>query len=105
MRKRNWVLLGPLILMAGGLVAGLSWPSYSKLTRANMEKVQQGMTRAEVEAILGAPPGDYAAEGTLYSPCDRLWLYEALWTCDDGWLGVMFDDSGRVAVCETGGVF
>ncbi len=35
-------------------------PARSRITEANCDKIQEGMTQREVEAILGGPPGDYA---------------------------------------------
>jgi hypothetical protein len=44
-------------VVASGTVA--LWPRQDQVTRANYNRIQIGMARAEVEAILG-PPGDYA---------------------------------------------
>jgi hypothetical protein len=41
-----------MVLLAAGW---LLWPR-TAITRENVAKIQQGMTRAEVEAILGGPP-------------------------------------------------
>jgi hypothetical protein len=37
----------------------LMLPYRSPVTRAAHERIEEGMTQAEVEAILGGPPGDY----------------------------------------------
>ncbi len=59
MRRRK-LLLGTLLGLA--LLAGCAlfvlWPRPSRVTRENFLRIQLGMSRAEVEAILGAP-GDY----------------------------------------------
>jgi hypothetical protein len=54
----------PVLVMAGltvVLTAGVAllWPTQpSRLTIANLRGIREGMTQAEVEAILG-PPADY----------------------------------------------
>jgi hypothetical protein len=57
---RRWTLLvalaGLAVVVAAGVV--VLWPRADRVTRANYERIQIGMTRADVEAILG-PPGDY----------------------------------------------
>jgi hypothetical protein len=50
------VLAGLAVVVAAGLIA--LWPRTSPATRENYDRIREGMTRAEVEAILG-PPGDY----------------------------------------------
>ena len=56
-RKLLVVLAGLAVLVAAGAV--VLWPEPpSRITRENFDRVREGMTQAEVEAILG-PPGDY----------------------------------------------
>jgi hypothetical protein len=66
MRRRTLlvVLAGLAVVVAAGMVA--LWPKPSSLIRVteeNLSRVRPGMTRAEVEAILG-PPGDYRTHPT-----------------------------------------
>src|SRR4051812_12875345 len=57
-RSRRLLLFSvPAALVAGLLAAWLLWPR-TAITRENAERVQVGMTRAEVEAILGGPARD-----------------------------------------------
>jgi hypothetical protein len=47
-----------LILALAGAAAVALWPRSSRVTRENFERIRKGMSRGEVEAILGTP-GDY----------------------------------------------
>ncbi len=48
------------------LYAIVFWKTWRAPTRANYERIQNGMTRAEVESILG-PPGDYRSSWSKVS--------------------------------------
>jgi hypothetical protein len=48
---------GTVVLASVG--AFVLWPRPSRITEANCERIREGMSRAEVYAILGGPPGDY----------------------------------------------
>jgi hypothetical protein len=64
MRRRKW-----LAALAVGMVALVTTgafvlrPQPSRVTRENAGRIQKGMTRTEIEAILG-PPGDYSTGPT-----------------------------------------
>lgn len=70
------------------------------ITLANYRRIQPGVTRAEVEALLDGPPGDYCTEETLlirdpslpFGPEDE----GELWMADGGGVLVAFDASQRV---------
>jgi hypothetical protein len=47
-----------LVALAGLAVVVVLWPPEDRITEANLGRIKEGMTQAEVEAILG-PPGDY----------------------------------------------
>ena len=89
MRERKlWWAVGGLtlaLLLADG--AFMAWPRPDRITRENFDRVTTGMSRSEVEAILG-PPGDYRsgptvpALSTLQKPA---YLRIVLWGEDDGW--------------------
>jgi len=60
MRRRKLLvaLAGLAVVVAAGVL--VQWPApTSRLTLENLGHLREGMTRAEVEAILGAP-GDYS---------------------------------------------
>jgi hypothetical protein len=59
----------PLLLGVGVLaLLGLAWSSFTllmsrvgdRITRANVQRIKNGMTEAEVEAIFGCPAGNYS---------------------------------------------
>jgi hypothetical protein len=59
MRRRKLIVAAvtvPAVLVAAGVV--LLWPPEDRITRENCDRIHEGMTRSEVEAILGSP-GDY----------------------------------------------
>src|SRR6516162_2477131 len=59
MRRRTLlvVLVGLAVVVAVGAV--VLWPQPpSRITRENYDRIREGMSRAEAQAILG-PPGDY----------------------------------------------
>jgi hypothetical protein len=65
-RRKLLVALGGLaVLVAVG--AFVVWPRADRITRENYDRIREGMTRAEVEAILGGPPGDYRTVRTEHA--------------------------------------
>ena len=78
-RRKVLVVLAGLAVALAGLAVGVTagafmlWPRPSRVTRENFERIKKGMSRAEVEAILG-PPGD-STTGPLYSASP---LYSAI---------------------------
>ena len=113
-------LLGAL---AGGLaLAGIAafvlgpWSARpTRLTRENLDRIQVGMNRSEVEAILG-PPGDYTTgpqtdplvfavqQGHVQYPiADGLLM--CAWADDNEAIWVSFDDSKtarEIVTCPAG---
>jgi hypothetical protein len=74
MRRRTLlvVLVGLAVVVAVGAV--VLWPQPpSRITRENFARIKEGMSRAEVEAILG-PPGDYRTRlGESQMNFDQSW--------------------------------
>jgi hypothetical protein len=118
-RKLRWVLAG----LALGLVAFALWPvrppAPDRITQENFDRIQEGMTCAEVEALLGGPPGDYRSVETESigrfigpedidpgecarcdpeDPCSRV-----AWIGNDGIIRVQFS-SGVVTLEDWGGL-
>jgi hypothetical protein len=97
MRRRTLlvVLSGLAAVVAAGVV--VLWPRPpSRVTQENFGRIREGMSRAEVEAILG-PAGDYRTGPSTYHP-DLLpfWDYKSVkWEGNAGAISVGFDESGR----------
>jgi hypothetical protein len=62
MRKNRWLLLGLLLACIVGvvLVVLALLPPTPGITKENFDRIEVGMTRAEVEAILGGPANGWA---------------------------------------------
>ncbi len=98
-------------------VAVLAWlllpPPASQVTMAAFVEIKEGMTLAEVEAVMGGQPGDYATgvvevSISASSPVLRDWMSCEVvgtslpgarceqWYGDEGDVLVGFDEAGRV---------
>jgi hypothetical protein len=114
MRRRTLLvaLVGLAVVVAAVVV--LLWPRAGRVTRANRDRIRIGMSRADVEAILG-PPGDYATvlfcEGSgsavdprevyaeaarSFSPVNARDRDQACWCGNDCVIFIAFDVDGRV---------
>jgi hypothetical protein len=56
-------LAGLAVAVAGAAV--VPWPRQNRITRENFERIEQGMSRSQVESILGLP-GDYRTGPSAY---------------------------------------
>jgi hypothetical protein len=101
-QRLRWAAGAPALLALGALVL---WPRPDRLTRENFERIKEGMSRAEAEAMLGGPPG-YHADGPVgypngYLPADLQGFppghTSETWLGDSGIVEVVFDPHGRVA--------
>ncbi len=60
---RKYLLAGLAVaLLLGGVLFALLRPWHCPVNRAAFERIEEGMTKAEVEKILGGPPGDYRTD-------------------------------------------
>src|SRR5262249_59202506 len=79
----------------------LAQPAH-RINRAAYELLREGMTQAEVEAIFGVPPGDYASVDLFVAPADRYLFPREFraqeWLSDEGCVGIAFRPDGTVAV-------
>jgi hypothetical protein len=105
MRRRTLLvaLVGLAVVVAAGVV--VLWPRPpSRITRENYGLIREGMTRAEVEAILG-PPGDYRTRLGESELSDQSWNPDL---ADYGpkiatWLTL--DDNGRPLAPVSAGIW
>jgi hypothetical protein len=92
---RNGILLSLAMLAA---IAGrfcVVWfsPEEAGVTWAKFARIEKGMTKSEVEAILGGPPSYYSPSGKNYTLLSNGWV---AWAGEDGAAGIVFDSQGRV---------
>jgi outer membrane protein assembly factor BamE (lipoprotein component of BamABCDE complex) len=100
---RRWWFVSAVVLF---LAAVLGWNLYLAATRPRwhinrerFEQIKEGMTRDEVLAVIGLPPGDYSVvkwPGEDFYWIDRVsgpagMLERENWASDDGWIAVTFD--------------
>jgi hypothetical protein len=101
LRTRRLLLgAGAVVLLAlAGLLAWVACPR-AGVTRANYERIREGMTRRQVEALLGGPADDLAERGQdlplLLGP-DEDALIGDLWAGEEATIIVAFGSDGRVA--------
>jgi hypothetical protein len=88
------VALGVIVVI--GIAVALPRPARRELIPANFARVEKGMSRSLVIAILGGPPGDYtngrvqrSGESASQWACEK-------WICNDGELRVLFDSDDMV---------
>ena len=101
MRRRR-VIVGFVVLAAGGLAAVALTLLRPIPLEDRVHRIQPGMTAAEVEAVLGAPPGNYARHITYVRHGGiRLNTDPAKeWDWDEGCVTVRFGPDGRVEAVE-----
>jgi hypothetical protein len=99
MRK---LLIGLLAagLVLGGMLLALVMPRHCPVTRAACGRIQEGMTQAEVEKILGVPPGDYRTRPVR----PFVLIVEGGWCMVRGSFAHWMGDEAELDVCFDGGV-
>lgn len=100
-RRRLMIELAVLVVLSA-VTAKVMWRPWHAPTQQDCNRVHNGMTRAEVEDILG-PPGDYRSWATRveFTPLDPQPASRRMdqWATDEGEMRVVFVD-GRVVVSE-----
>jgi len=103
MTRRHLLLFGLLAVTVLGVGGWLLWPRPTAITQANAHRIQHGMTRQEVEAILGRPTKEIrnGELPLLMMPDDGPWDNQYEWNCPEFIILVAFED-GRVCTLESG---
>jgi hypothetical protein len=90
MRKLLIGLLAVALVLFGALLP-LVLPRHCPVNRGAFERIEEGMTQAEVEAILGGPPGDYRTQPPAPSRATvRVWEN---WEGDEGTVFIWFSSA------------
>jgi hypothetical protein len=118
-RRRLFAIACIVALAACAIGLWLLWPAPSAITRENAAKIKDGMTRAEVEAILGGPARDETTgpidiDTTTHEDADvegmhmlmlaRVFLADEhpslVWRSDYVIIRMRLDADGVVSVCR-----
>jgi hypothetical protein len=96
MRKRTQLCLVTVaVLFVLGFATVLLRAQHPRpgITRENFDRIQKGMTRAEVEEILGGPPGTYTDRyKIIVLDIDDTSLGRCWWVGDEGFLSIWLTD-------------
>ena len=101
MHQRRWHLWlgGILLLLLVGSAVTYFWPR-CPIRYDHFDKISDDMTLAQVEALIGCPPGDYRSGEIEYKFEDNnfppLSDTEARWQGDQGDIIVFRDDMERI---------
>ncbi len=108
MRRRQVLIVAGVALVVFAVASAVPYHARCQrlarsrsIDREHYDRIQLGMSRAEVEAVLGGPPGDFATEDVSYGVTDSdLAIFTAgpyeYWAGDDGDVWVAFDEQGAV---------
>jgi len=100
---RVYLILAIAINMIAGAASGLALLALDPnagVSKANYNRLRQGQTREEAEAILGGPAGYHQTKNarTIFiSICGSNCEKSEWWIGDDIAISIVFDSSGRVA--------
>jgi hypothetical protein len=95
-RKRSRLRTVAVLAVLVAVPTLLLWPGWDRVTSENFDRIHRGMTRSEVEAILG-PPGDYASGPAVGE--EELWWRLRFQLADHSWVG----NSAWIMVTYEGG--
>jgi hypothetical protein len=92
----------PVVLAVAAIITAvvlyISSPRRPMASQEDCGRIKIGMTRAEVEHVLGGPPGDYRTGPSVPPPLpygNRYMSWDE-WQGDGGFVFIQFDDDGRV---------
>jgi len=81
-RKRRYVISAAVLAACVGIALGVlaMLPPHPGVSKANYDRIEVGMPRAAVEAILG-------------KPAEEVGRFASHWAADDGtWISILFRD-------------
>jgi outer membrane protein assembly factor BamE (lipoprotein component of BamABCDE complex) len=103
-RKKLGVVVVLLTVVTGSWF--LTRPRPHRINQEGFDRITDGMTRQEVEEVLGRPPGDYTDRrdypGEVHFPITLGWddttsMYSSdEWVSDQGRIVVYFDQAGMI---------
>jgi hypothetical protein len=114
MRRRKLLvaLAGLTVVLAARVV--VLWPPKNRITEENFKRIHRGMTRTQVEEILGQPgdyttgpvklPGDSDTIDSLEPEVVIALASRRLWISDSAGVEITFDDQDRVGRVEPAGL-
>ena len=91
MKTKWWIAAGLIVVAVIGVTVAIPalLPPKPGVTMENFDRIEKGMTREQVEAILGKPP-DEPSHGIRFR-------HAPSWTSDAGdVIWIQFDDNNRV---------
>jgi hypothetical protein len=91
MKKLLVALLGVALVLLGAALP-LVLPRHCPVSRAACERIKEGMTKAEVHAILGGLPGDYTTRPGI----GPVLVWSGAW--EPGQIDLWHGDEGAVVV-------
>jgi hypothetical protein len=96
-RWRLGLAISTCLVVAGYWLLPQLYPTCA-VTRENFQKIERGMTRQQIEALLGGQEGDYSggrceSNGFYFGPAGG--LHE--WVGTDVAIRVCFEDNGNVS--------
>jgi SmpA / OmlA family len=94
--NRRRLLLLALLLIAGLVAAVLLFPHRRVVTQEYLERVNPGMTREQVEALLGKP-FEVVSAARPNGPPSLVYCDETFWAGSKDVLIVNFNENGRAA--------
>jgi hypothetical protein len=97
MNSRSRLLMPSLPVLIAIVVAYYFLVSDSpRISQASCAAIRPGMHKAEVEAALHAPPGNYATRPLIPRAVPHIWIDADWWCCDNGAICVRYDLDDKV---------
>ncbi|MCI0378840.1 MAG: hypothetical protein L0215_14630 [Gemmataceae bacterium] len=103
MKKRRLLRLAATSVLLLGAGYGVLWLTAGPRHRINHEsfnRIQEGMTEKDVEAIFGVPAGDYTTGPVMELKSDsgfsKVWRVDKPWMSNFSRIYVAFDERGLV---------